>query len=411
MKQLKMPSFGADMATGIVAQWLVKPGDRVKKGDIVASIDTMKGLIDMEVFDDGLIEKLLVPIGIDIKVGQPIAELRLLNEPVSHMEYPVVGQQISIPKPLTGNQDDADTIELPATGHDVSKLDIPKVTAEKDKPGERRISPAARKKATDLSLDWRQVKEGSGPHGAVILEDIISLGKSSVAASETGGQDSAQQMRAAIAAVVSRSKREIPHYYLQMDMQLNNALTYLDKYNQGRKARERILPTALVYCAIARAVSTFPRFNGFYQQELYHPKEAVHLGNAISLHGGGLVVAAIHQAQQLTPQQMMAKLTDQVIRAREGGLRISEMQDATITVSNLGDRGTDSMQSIIFPPQVAIIALGRQRIVPWVTDQQVNIANIVTISLAADHRVSDGHSGARLLNKINRLLQNPSSLT
>ena len=122
------------------------------------------------------------------------------------------------------------------------------------------------------------------------------------------------------------------------------------------------------------------------------------------------MVAAIHDAQRLGLIELMEKITDQVSRARKGGLRMSEMQDATVTLSNMGDRGTDSIQSIIFPPQVAIFGIGRQREVPWVIDNTVNIATIVSVSLAADHRVSDGHSGARLLNKINKLLQTPEVL-
>jgi pyruvate dehydrogenase E2 component (dihydrolipoamide acetyltransferase) len=136
----------------------------------------------------------------------------------------------------------------------------------------------------------------------------------------------------------------------------------------------------------------------------------VHLGNVINLRHGGLVVAAIHNAESLGCEQMMIKLKDQVIRAREGGLRMSEMQDSTVTVSNLGERGCDTIQSIIFSPQVAIIGIGRQRTVPWVVDSNVTSASIVSITLAADHRVSDGHSGARLLNKINQLLQKPERL-
>jgi pyruvate dehydrogenase E2 component (dihydrolipoamide acetyltransferase) len=491
MKQLTMPSFGADMATGIIAQWKVQAGDKVQKGDIVASIDTMKGLIDMEVFDDGVIDKLLAAEGDDIEVGQPIAQLTLADEPRSATDAPMapqaalsqkpipapnvkpVGQPIAQPTladeprfvteapntpqtaPLRQKPIPAPNVKLvgqpiaqptladeprfvteapktPQTGPLRQKpIPAPKVKqgpipatlkvdpdgdtsrlpADKETVGRQRISPAARKKADELSIDWRQLPRGSGPQGAIVLDDITTIANASTEKAQRPEQDSHQQMREAIAAVVSRSKKEIPHYYLQQDMQLDNALGWLAEYNQGRPVNERILPSALLYCAIARALVSFSQFNGFYLQGQYKAQESVHLGNAISLHGGGLMVAAIHNAQQLNPTAMMLKLSDQVLRAREGGLRMSEMQDATITVSNLGDRGTDSMQSIIFPPQVAIIALGRVRSVPWVVDEQVITAHIITVSLAADHRVSDGHAGARLLNKIDHLLQNPESLT
>ncbi|MFT6896097.1 MAG: pyruvate dehydrogenase E2 component (dihydrolipoamide acetyltransferase) [Paraglaciecola sp.] len=488
MKQLTMPSFGADMATGIIAQWKVQPGDKVKKGDIVASIDTMKGLIDMEVFDDGVIDKLLAAEGEDIEVGQPIAQLTLADEPRSETDAPMApqaalsqkpipapnvkpfGQPIAQPtladeprsatetpkvaqaalrqKPIpapnvkpvgqpvtqptladeprsaTGAPKDPQAPlsqkptpakvkqQSPIPGAD--KVDIAsdsdRLPADNETAVRRRISPAARQKAAELAIDWRQLQTGSGPQGAIVLDDITTMANASTEGAHPPERDSGQQMREAIAAVVSRSKKEIPHYYLQQDMQLDNVLAWSGEYNHGRPVNERILPSALLYCAIARALSSFTQFNGFYLQGRYQAQDSVHLGNAISLHGGGLMVADIHNAQQLNPAQMMLNLSDQVLRAREGGLRMSEMQDATITVSNLGDRGTDSMQSIIFPPQVAIVAIGRQRCVPWVVGEQVNMAHIVTVSLAADHRVSDGHAGARLLNKIDHLLQNPESL-
>jgi len=423
MKQLTMPSFGADMATGIIAQWKVQPGDKVQKGDIVASIDTMKGLIDMEVFDDGVIDKLLAAEGEDIEVGQPIAELILADEPRPATDAPKVAQAPLSQKPIPAPNvkqvgqpiaeptlADEPRSETYAAKADLAG-DVDQSQGDNETAGRRRISPAARQKAAELAVDWRQLQTGSGPQGAIVLDDITTMAKASTAEAHPPERDTDQQMRDAIAAVVSHSKKEIPHYYLQLDMQLDNALAWLGEYNQGRPVNERILLSALLYCAIARALVSFSAFNGFYSQGRYQAQESVHLGNAISLHGGGLMVAAIHNAQQLNPAQMMLKLSDQVLRAREGGLRMSEMQDATITVSNLGDRGTDSMQSIIFPPQVAIIAIGRARCVPWVVDQQVSIAHIVTVSLAADHRVSDGHAGARLLNKIHQLLQNPESLT
>ncbi|MFQ3219080.1 MAG: pyruvate dehydrogenase E2 component (dihydrolipoamide acetyltransferase) [Paraglaciecola sp.] len=409
MKQLTMPSFGADMATGIIAQWKVQPGDKVQKGDIVASIDTMKGLIDMEVFDDGVINKLLAAEGEDIEVGQPIAQLTLADEPRSATEAPKHPQAPLGQKSISAPKDKHQSRNPSAPRVDLAS-DSDRFPEDNEVAGRRRISPAARQKAAELAIDWRQLQTGSGPQGAIVLDDIMTMAKASTGEAHYPEADSSQQMREAIAAVVSRSKRDIPHYYLQQDIQLDNALAWLAEYNQGRTMDERMLLSALLYCAIAKALPSFPQFNGFYLQGRYQAQELVHLGNAISLHGGGLMVAAIHHAQQLNPAQMMLKLRDQVLRAREGGLRMSEMQDATITVSNLGDRGTDSMQSIIFPPQVAIVALGRQRCVPWVVDEQVSIAHIVTVSLAADHRVSDGHAGARLLNKIDHLLQNPELL-
>jgi pyruvate dehydrogenase E2 component (dihydrolipoamide acetyltransferase) len=419
MKTLVMPSFGADMAKGMVAKWLVKPGDEVKQGDIIASIETMKGLIDMEVFDDGVIDSLLVDEGLDVTVGDAIALMRVAAESSSAgsaAEEPPAkldrSEQLTPP-------DIVPPPKKPVAEQSVDIIDRPLAmpnTALK-------ISPAARVKAHQLGINWQQLGPGRGPDGAIVLADIDALSgtdakmaaatasvASRVAAPLDTPAEASLQMRQAIASVVSLSKQQIPHYYLELDICLDAAKLWLSTHNASLAADKRILSNALMFCAIARALTKFAEFNGFYQQGNFEPAKQVHLGNAISLRQGGLVVAAIHDAHLLNPQSMMVKLKDQVMRAREGGLRMSEMQDATITVSNLGDRGCDRMQSIIFPPQVAIIAIGKERIVPWVRDDKITIASVVSVSLAADHRVSDGHMGARLLNKINSLLQQPESL-
>lgn len=406
MKTITMPSFGADMAKGEVAQWHVKAGDRVKKGEIIASIETMKGLIDMEVFDDGVIETLLVTEGVELAVGQPIAELRLADEAMSEPEQVEVGQ-------TAYKQEQEPVADVPIESAIPAAIKLE--SGRKQSAAALKISPAARSKAQALGLDWRQLPQGHGPQGAIVLADIEALtgeaarqAKLSTSVQEKPSPE--QSMRQAIAGVVSLSKREIPHYYLQLDIVLDKAQRWLRSHNQSLPSAKRILLNALIYCAVARALKKFPDFNGFYQDGRFEAAKSVHLGNVINLHQGGLVVAAIHHAQELGVAEMMEKLKDQVIRARDGGLRMSELQDVTVTVSNLGERGCDSIQSIIFPPQVAIIGIGRQRTVPWIVDEKLSVASIASLTLAADHRVSDGHSGARLLNKINSLLQKPESL-
>ncbi|WP_217645585.1 2-oxo acid dehydrogenase subunit E2 [Oceanisphaera psychrotolerans] len=222
--------------------------------------------------------------------------------------------------------------------------------------------------------------------------------------------DPGLRMRQAIAEVVTRSKREIPHYYLERDIPLARAQDWCSAFNQGKPAEQLVLVNALVYCALARALAEFPQFNGFYREGGYLSEPRVHLGNVISLRQGGMVVAAIHDAPLLGATAMMASLRDQVTRAREGGLRSSEIQDATVTVSNLGERGSDRIQGVIFPPQVTLLGIGRVRSAPWVQEQKIVPMTLASFSLAADHRVSDGHDGARLLNRIDKLLQQPEAL-
>lgn len=389
------------MAKGEVAHWNIKAGDKVKKGDIIASIETMKGLIDMEVFDDGVIEKLLVVEGTELAVGQPIAQLRLDNETLSDMPNQAIEPENSTTKKQPEIQQKLKIVEP----SNIKTTTVQQDVFPPDKVNRIRISPAARQKAKELGINWRVLAQGQGPEGAIVLADIERAGTA-----KHDKQGINDPMRQAIEAVVSRSKQQIPHYYLQLDMQVDKAQQWITVHNQSLPSGQRILLNALIYSAIANALKVFPEFNGFYVDGKFIAAKSVHLGNVINLRQGGLVVAAIHDAQSLGCEQMMFKLKDQVIRAREGGLRMSEMQNATVTVSNLGERGCDTIQSIIFSPQVAIVGVGRQRTVPWIIDDKVTSASIVSITLAADHRVSDGHSGARLLNKINQLLQNPERL-
>jgi pyruvate dehydrogenase E2 component (dihydrolipoamide acetyltransferase) len=419
MKDITMPSFGADMAKGEVAEWKVKPGDTVKKGDIIASIETMKGLIDMEVFDNGVIDSLLATVGEELVVGQVIAKLRLANEPVTAEDHEdkvlKKAKKVEDSAPETVLNQTSATYVIRHRGDELLK-------DPQDPKVRKKISPLALKTAQQQGMNWQQIGVGSGPSGAIVLADITaalpidtvqsadSTDTISEPSKSRASQTAADDMRQAIAAVVSQSKRDIPHYYLQQDICLDKVQYWLTQHNKGLSSKERILSNALIYCAIAKALTDFPQFNGFYKGGEYQAQNSIHLGNVINLRQGGIIVAAIHDSDELNPLQMMEKIKDQVVRAREGGLRMSEMQDSTITVSNLGERGVDSIQSIIFPPQVAIIGLGKVRTAPWVVEQQVISASITTLSLAADHRVSDGHSGARLLNKIDKLLQKPEAL-
>lgn len=414
MKTLTMPSFGSDMAKGTLAQWHVKVGDTVSKGDIVATIETMKGLIDMEVFDDGVIHSLSAAEGEELNIGAPIAQLRLLSESdisASSAEKRSVDTVQNTKTNINAmSKDKALSSEREVNTKNQREMALSQQSeiTKTDKP--LVISPAARKRAEELGVKWRQLNHGRGPEGAIILKDIDDAFNMRIESPVKSKSTPADMMRQAIAANVSRSKREIPHYYLQLDVVLDKALDCLNIHNADLPPSQRILVNAMIYCAIARALDDFPAFNGFYTDGQYQPSETVHLGHAISLRTGGIMIAAIPDAQSLGAIKLMDKLRDQVTRAREGGLRMSEVTEASVTISSIGDRGADSMQSIIFPPQVAIFGLGRPRKRPWIIDDAVVAATVVTISLAADHRVSDGHSGARLLNKMNKLLQTPEKL-
>jgi pyruvate dehydrogenase E2 component (dihydrolipoamide acetyltransferase) len=173
---------------------------------------------------------------------------------------------------------------------------------------------------------------------------------------------------------------------------------------------ERVLPAVLQLKAVALAATRFPEMNGFFLDGEFHPQTAVHIGVAISLRKGGLVAPAIHDAADKTLDQLMADLADLVARVRAGSMRSSEMSDPTLTVTNLGEQGVQSVHGVIYPPQVALVGFGNTTQRPWVVDGTLAAVPVVTATLAADHRVSDGHRGAQFLLDIRRRLQHPHEL-
>ena len=217
-------------------------------------------------------------------------------------------------------------------------------------------------------------------------------------------------MRQAIAAAMSRSKREIPHYYLSQTVEVSAMLAWLEKLNADRAPPERVLPAAMFLRAIALAMAKMPELNGFWEDGRFRPGDGVHTGWAIALRGGGLVAPAIRDVDQRSLEELMAAMRDLVQRARSYGLRSSELSDPTVTITSLGDRGAESVLPIIYPPQVAMIGVGRIVTRPWVVDGAIGPRPIVVITLAGDHRASDGHRGGLLLAEIERLLQEPEAL-
>ncbi|WP_198377696.1 2-oxo acid dehydrogenase subunit E2, partial [Neoroseomonas rubea] len=266
-----------------------------------------------------------------------------------------------------------------------------------------RATPAARHRAAVLGIVLEGLR-GTGVDGAICLADLTVE-----APLRRGGFD-ALGMRKAIAAAMSRSKREIPHYYLAQTVDVSPALERVDRLNAGRAPPERLLPAAMMLRAAALALADTPELNGFWEDSGFRPGEGVHVGWAVALRGGGLVAPAIRHADRLPLDALMAAMRDLVARARGGGMRGSELTDATITVTSLGDRGAESVLPIIHPPQVAILGFGRVVERPWVVDGAVVPRRVVAVTLAGDHRASDGHRGGLLLARIGALLQKPEAL-
>jgi len=401
MSAFVMPSLGADMEAGTLVEWLKQPGDHVERGDVVAVVETQKGAIEIEIFESGVLEKILVQPGQQVPVGTPLAQLRTNGEAPAEA-----------PPPKASAPQEAATAPLPAPP---PRAAPPRPPATLRRP---RITPAARRRAADLGVDPAQAV-ATGPDGAITLADVERLVTQGTAAeapvagapvpqARRAGFDP-DAMRQAIAAAMARSKREIPHYYLSTTIDLTSALDWLARANAERPVTGRLLPGVLLLKAVALALREHPGLNGFWS-DCFVPGEGIHVGWAIALRGGGLVAPAVHDADQRSLDDLMDALRDLVRRARAGGLRSSEMTDPTITVTSLGDQGVEAVQGVIYPPQVAIVGFGKVTLRPWVHNGQVMARQLVTTSLAADHRASDGHRGGLLLSTIDRLLQEPESL-
>jgi pyruvate dehydrogenase E2 component (dihydrolipoamide acetyltransferase) len=217
-------------------------------------------------------------------------------------------------------------------------------------------------------------------------------------------------MRSTIARLMARSKREIPHYYLSTTVDLAPALTWMQEQNRQAAIEDRLVPAALLLKATALAVQAAPALNGYWVDGAFQPAAEVHLGIAISLRRGGLVAPAIHDAAHLPLVELMRQMRDLVTRARAGRLRGSELTDATITVTNLGDQGVEAVHGVIYPPQVALVGFGRVVERPWAIDGLLGVRPVTTLTLAGDHRATDGFTGARLLADIDDRLHHPEEL-
>jgi pyruvate dehydrogenase E2 component (dihydrolipoamide acetyltransferase) len=304
----------------------------------------------------------------------------------------------------SGGRVTRDDVEHAASAHGVE--------SHQPRPSRRRrvpASPRARRRAERAGIDLAVVRAASAD-GAIRERDVVAARAAAPAPGAQAPTDRAASMRRAIARTMSRSNTEIPHYHLSTTVDLDAATAWLRSHNDGRPPAERLLPAALVLRAVALAAQRTPQLNGVWVDDGFRPSDGVHLGIAVSLRGGGLIAPVIRDAQRRSVGQMMEALTDLVARSRRGALRSSEVDGATLTVTNLGDRGVEVVHGVIHPPQVALVGVGRIQQRALVVDGQVVARPSAVVSLAADHRATDGQIGSRLLNDIDALLQRPEEL-
>jgi len=388
MAEFLMPILTADMSAGTLVEWRKKPGDALKRGDIIALVETDKGLIDIEVFTPGVLEKIVVQPGATVPTGAVLAIIR--------DEAPTGAPPVPAVPP-------------PPAPSPVAPAPAPVAPGP---PGRLKISPLARKLAAELGIDPATVR-GTGVGGAIRREDIEQAAAARAAAPAEKPRtalDRSARLRQAIGAAMARSKREIPHYYLATTIDMHRAMTWLAEENLKRPVTDRLLYGVLLIKAVALALKEVPELNSVWRGSEPVRSEAIHVGVAISLRAGGLVAPALHDTAGQTLGDLMRSFRDLVLRARSGGLRSSELSDPTITITSLGEQGVESVFGVIFPPQVAIVGFGKIVERPWAVGGQIVARPLVTATLSADHRVSDGHRGGLFLAAVDRLLQEPSLL-
>ena len=399
MIEFQMPNLGADIEAGTLIEWKKKPGDTVQRGDIIAEVETQKGLIEIEVFDEGTIGELLIQEGARVPVGTVMAIINPSGIALASKEEKIPEQK-------------------PIALQPIEEHILESISEEKTEEIHIKASPLAKRIAFDNQIDLSQIK-GTGPEGAISKEDVehaIAQGgkteeeKTVEVPFETEKPGtSTEAIRTAVAAAMSKSNREIPHYYLGKRIDMTNALTWLSARNSKKSVKERLLPVVLLIKATAQSLTEFPDLNAIWDGGLQQKKD-INIGFVVSLRTGGIIVPALHQVHLKNVDEIMEALNDLIPRARALKLRSSELSDSTVTLTNIGDGGADMIFGVIYPPQVAIIGFGGISEQPFAEDGLLGIRSSIFVTLAGDHRATDGLTGSRFLVSLNSHLQNPEAL-
>lgn len=352
MIELRLPSFGADMDDALFVAWHARPGQALRKGEVACVVETQKGAIDVELWQDGTLAACIAEPGQRLPVGAPLA---LLAEAGEDWQA-VAARHAAAPRAPQAAVVAVAAAAAPSPAPSPAPSTAPSTAPSAPAPEARATSP----------------------------------------------------MREAIGAAMARSKREIPHYYLAHEIRADAALDWLERLNAGKPPAERVLFAALALRAVAQAAAVVPGLNGHWIDGGVRGADRVHLGVVTALRGGGLVVPTLHDADRLDLPATMVALSQAIARARAGRLRSGDLGDATITVSNLGDLGCDEGWGVIYPPQLAIVSLGRIAPRPVVTPEgTLAAARTLRLTLAADHRASDGLVGARFIAAVAHRLEHP----
>ena len=408
-----MPRLSDTMEEGTVASWLKKVGDTVEEGDILAEIETDKATMEFESFQSGTLLHIGLEEGESAKVDSLLAVIGPKGAEVSQLvtNFKVDG--------ITDSQVEtvAETIDVPEiqTVPEVKKTDIqnmPKVNSS----GRLFVSPLAKKLAEEKNISLSQV-QGSGENGRIIKRDIesftpVASTSASVAKFIPVGQEDFDEitnsnMRKAIAKNLVKSKFTAPHYYLNVEFDMDNAIAFRSQYNTLPETKISFNDMIVKACALA--LKQHPQVNSQWFDDKMRMNNHVHIGVAVAV-PDGLVVPVVRFANEQSLPQINIAVKDYAVRARNKKLALDEMEGSTFTISNLGMFGIESFTSIINQPNSAILSVGAIVQKPVVKDGQVIAGNTMKLSMACDHRTVDGATGAQFLQTLKGYIENPVTM-
>ena len=439
--ELKMPALSPTMEEGTLAKWLVKEGDEVKSGDILAEIETDKATMEFEAVDEGKIAKILVPEGTDgVKVGAPIAILAGEGEDASAIPSPQggEGQGEGAPKadaPTSGGSPSSQPSPPRGEGVAAAPVETPAAPPQPAAPsaeGDRvKASPLARRLAQAQNIDLNAL-QGTGPGGRIVRADIESAVGKAPAAAPAGVPAAAppaigghavlpgpmeqaipheavklSNIRKTIARRLTESKQQIPHIYLTVDIQLDALLKLRGELNAGLENRGvKLSVNDLLIKALAQSLIEVPECNvSFAGDQLFNYQRA-DISVAVSI-PAGLITPIIVGADTKSVSAISTEMKDLAGRAKEGKLQPQEYQGGTASLSNMGMYGIKQFEAVINPPQGMIMAIGAGEKRPFVINDSLQIASVMSATGSFDHRAIDGADGAKLMQAFKRLVENP----
>jgi len=417
--EVVMPSMGADMTEGSIARWLKGEGDEVKRGDVLAEVETDKAVVEMEAYASGLLRKVIVPEGVTVPVGQVIAFIGNADDPLPEVAAPTAGSGQGISAPSSAPAQQAAPAQ-PAAAPEPQPAPAPQRP-----PGERiKASPLARKLAAEKGVDLQSVA-GTGPGGRIVKADIEAAASAPSTAGPTVATGAAQapqpaplagedipltNMRRAIARTVVKSKTEAPDFWVTVSIDMTGAMALRSQLNNALADEGvKISVNDMILKAVALSIEKYPKWNTSFDGDKLTGHENINIGVAIALEQG-LMVPAILRCQGKSLKQLAQEAHDLGRRARSGGLSQAELTGGTFSISNLGMFGIDEFSAIMMPPQPGILAVGAVIKTPVVRDDEIVAAQIMKATLTVDHRVADGAEAAVFVNEIRRLLEHPLAL-